>query len=288
MIRDWLPQMLDRVDPWMSDTDIQAGTRALQVIEDRLNNSEFGIIVVTTENQHSTWLNFEAGALSKRFEGRTSRVVPVLVNFDSFYQIEGPIRQFQGIMLTRKPETEEAGAERAVDKESVRELLKAVSDVAGTNWPMVETRFEWSWPDFESAITEAMKLAGVQPPAPEVTDTALLKELLDKVDGLERHVRAPRPRFTRPQEPVADPVADSTPKELFAQQSARARTHVEATLKHYGIEYTGLVFVRTGDGGVRAKVSLPAVEMSHEYVTKLGAVENDLAELGIGVKFATQ
>ncbi|WP_068160365.1 TIR domain-containing protein [Rhodococcus phenolicus] len=63
VIRDWLPKMLDRVDPWMSDIDIQAGTRALQVIEDRLNESEFGIIVVTTANQHSTWLNFEAGAV---------------------------------------------------------------------------------------------------------------------------------------------------------------------------------------------------------------------------------
>ncbi|WJJ10394.1 TIR domain-containing protein [Prescottella equi] len=191
VIRDWLPQMLDRVDPWMSDVDIQAGTRALQLIEERLNESEFGVIVVTTENQHSTWLNFEAGALSKRFEGRTARVVPVLVNFDNFYQIEGPIRQFQGIMLTEKPKPSQPDhdsapdTERTVNKEGVRELLKAVSNVAGTKWPMVEARFEWSWSDFERRILEVIRHAGEQPPAPSVTTESLLKEILDRMSALE-------------------------------------------------------------------------------------------------------
>ncbi|MFF3066591.1 hypothetical protein ACFVQ3_18790, partial [Oerskovia sp. NPDC057915] len=52
IIRMWLPKMFDRIDPWMSDIDIQAGTRGLQLIESRLNESAFGIIVVTTENQN--------------------------------------------------------------------------------------------------------------------------------------------------------------------------------------------------------------------------------------------
>ncbi|TSD48572.1 TIR domain-containing protein [Rhodococcus sp. KBS0724] len=170
-IRTWLPKLFDRIDPWMSDIDIQAGTRGLQLIEDRLNNSSFGIIVVTTENQHKTWLNFEAGALSKRFEGGSGRVVPILVNFDDFYQIEGPIRQFQGVML---------------DKDGMRELLQSITNIAGSDWPMIEARFEWSWKDFEKAIEVARAEAGPQPKAPDVTESDLLQEILARLNSIEK------------------------------------------------------------------------------------------------------
>jgi hypothetical protein len=66
VLRDWLPKMFDHIDPWASEVDIDAGMRGLDVIQDRLNASSFGIIVVTTENMNKPWLNFEAGALSKR------------------------------------------------------------------------------------------------------------------------------------------------------------------------------------------------------------------------------
>src|SRR4051812_2549416 len=68
VLRDWLPKMFDHIDPWASEVDIDAGMRGLDVIQDRLNASSFGIIVVTTENMNKPWLNFEAGALSKRLE----------------------------------------------------------------------------------------------------------------------------------------------------------------------------------------------------------------------------
>lgn len=171
VIRSWLPKLFDRIDPWMSDVDIQAGTRGLQLIEDRLNESAFGIIVVTTENQHKTWLNFEAGALSKRFEGGSGRVVPILVNFDDFYQIDGPIRQFQGVML---------------DKDGMRELLQSISNIAESDWPMIEARFEWSWAEFDKAIQKSLSDAGTQPPAPDVTEADLLHDILGRLKSIEK------------------------------------------------------------------------------------------------------
>ena len=63
-MRDWLPTMFDHIEPWFSDVDIDAGSRGLNVIQERLDASEFGIIVVTPENLNKPWLVFEAGALS--------------------------------------------------------------------------------------------------------------------------------------------------------------------------------------------------------------------------------
>jgi hypothetical protein len=101
VLRVWLPKMFDHIDPWASDVDIDAGTRGLDAIQERLNDSTFGIIVVTTENMSKPWLNFEAGALSRRLEADLTRVVPLLVNFDAVYQLQGPIAQFQATKLDR-------------------------------------------------------------------------------------------------------------------------------------------------------------------------------------------
>jgi len=86
-LRDWLPTMFDHIEPWFSDVDVDAGSRGLNVIQERLDASAFGIIVVTPENLNKPWLVFEAGALSKRLKGDPTKVVPVLVGFDNVNQI---------------------------------------------------------------------------------------------------------------------------------------------------------------------------------------------------------
>ncbi len=68
----------------------------------------------------------------------------------------------------------------------MRELLKAVSEVAGTKWAMVEARFEWSWDEFESSISDVIRHAGEQPVAPSVSAESLLQEILDRMSALER------------------------------------------------------------------------------------------------------
>ena len=65
VLREWLPRMFDHIDPWASEVDIDAGSRGFDEIQARLNQSSFGIIVITTQNYERPWLNFEAGALSK-------------------------------------------------------------------------------------------------------------------------------------------------------------------------------------------------------------------------------
>ncbi|MFE5878356.1 TIR domain-containing protein [Rhodococcus sp. NPDC056506] len=197
VIHAWLPKMIDRVDPWMSDIDVQAGSRALQDIETRLNESAFGIIVVTTDNQEKTWLNFEAGALSKRFDNSPTRVVPLLVNFDEFFQITGPIRQFQGVMLQQKGELYKPG---------MLKLLQSVAVIAEADWDSVSTRFNWSWDEFCEDIRAVIDQAGDQPDPPEFDEKSTLLEIARRLDRIERDGTALSQQSTLDRNDPSDPV----------------------------------------------------------------------------------
>jgi hypothetical protein len=55
--RHWLPQIVQHVDPWMSDEEIASGTRWNDRIAAALETTNFGIVCVTAANQHQPWLN---------------------------------------------------------------------------------------------------------------------------------------------------------------------------------------------------------------------------------------
>jgi hypothetical protein len=77
-LRDWLPSVINCIQPFVSSEDIHAGTRWQQEIADQLDTTNFGVVCVTKENQLSPWLNFEAGALAKAVD--LSRVVPLAID----------------------------------------------------------------------------------------------------------------------------------------------------------------------------------------------------------------
>src|SRR5437016_4734535 len=72
-LRTWLPLVLQNVHPYMSNDDIPTGARWLHSISSELESSDFGILCLTPENLRAPWINFEAGALSKKVDN--SRVV---------------------------------------------------------------------------------------------------------------------------------------------------------------------------------------------------------------------
>jgi hypothetical protein len=91
-LRYWLPKVIQAVHPWMSKEDISSGSRWSSEIYKELEETRFGIICVTPENQHNPWIMFESGALSKSID--QTYVVPYLFDMEA-NQLSGPLVQFQ-------------------------------------------------------------------------------------------------------------------------------------------------------------------------------------------------
>jgi hypothetical protein len=91
---NWLPIVVERVNFWISSRDIPEGKRWTNEIGKALEEMDFGIIIVTPDNQNAPWLLFEAGALSKNIA--QGRVIPYIVS-TSNSEFNGPLSQFQAV-----------------------------------------------------------------------------------------------------------------------------------------------------------------------------------------------
>ena len=58
-LRNWLPKVIQSLEPWMSDADISAGARWLSEVSTVLGDAKVGILCVTPE---SVFTIFPVGA----------------------------------------------------------------------------------------------------------------------------------------------------------------------------------------------------------------------------------
>src|SRR5947208_2791466 len=94
---EWLPNVVQSVRTFFSKR-IEKGISGLEDIRAKLEVSSFGILCLTPENLNSTWIHFEAGALSKlKTEARLWTFLYELKPAD----ITGPLSQFQHTSNTR-------------------------------------------------------------------------------------------------------------------------------------------------------------------------------------------
>ncbi|WP_462167591.1 TIR domain-containing protein [Pseudoalteromonas sp. GB43] len=97
-LRDWLPSVIQSIEPYVSSEDIDKGARWSTDIASELADSSYGILCVTKENLHAPWLTFEAGALSKTMD--KSYVSPFLFDIKRS-EVNGPILQFQSTVFEK-------------------------------------------------------------------------------------------------------------------------------------------------------------------------------------------
>lgn len=93
---------------------------------------------MTSENQNSRWMHFEAGAIAKRFED--GYVVPFLIGMKTTDLIS-PFSQFQAII--------------GDSREDVHKLLFDINEASGDlaiSRERLERAFQRSWPEFESGM----------------------------------------------------------------------------------------------------------------------------------------
>jgi len=182
--RDWLPQMLNKVAPYVSSEDIDKGERWASDIAKELEASSFGIIFITPGNLNAPWINFEAGALSKTVD--RSHVVPFLFGMKRS-EVVGPLLQFQSAVD---------------DQHDVEKLIRTINgrlkDEDRRSESQLQTAFEVWYPHLRKKLDE-LASAEKDEAVPEVAEqrrpTALLEEVLEIVRNQQKLLRSPELLF---------------------------------------------------------------------------------------------
>ena len=180
IFREWLPSVIQSITPYVSSEDIDKGARWSTDIAGELEESDFGIICVTGENVGAPWVNFEAGALSKKLD--KARVVPFLFDIKGS-EVQGPLLQFQSTIY------EESDVYRMV--ETINDCL-IESDRLGEG--QLKKTFGVWWPLLKESLDGIEAESGEA--APGEGDEArnqgeILEELLELVRSQQRLLNSP-------------------------------------------------------------------------------------------------
>ena len=160
-LREWLPNVLQSLNPFCSTQDIASGSRGLIKIANELEEASVGIVCLTPENRLKPWILFEAGALSKLKEG----YVCTLLHDLEPSNVEPPLGQFQ---------------HSRADENGFATLVRDINDLCGvTKLPaerMNKAIATW-WPQLRERIANV-------PPRPEgepVEETRTKEDKLDEI-----------------------------------------------------------------------------------------------------------
>lgn len=184
-LRDWLPEVIQAVKPWMSEEDIPAGAAWLARLRQTLNEgSSFGIICLTRECTATPWMMFEAGALAKSVED--ARVCPYLIDMDPSDIPGGPLTIFQ--------------AKRA-DRDGTLALLNSINaDLdPGNRLPneRLARAFETNWHTLDGRLRQIPQPTAGAPVAtrPQGEKIDEILQLVRQLAGHDALVRALRAQY---------------------------------------------------------------------------------------------
>lgn len=186
-LRQWIPNVLQAVDPWMSDVDLDAGVTWPTELFTELEKSDFGVICLTTQNLVSPWLLFEAGALSKKV-GR-AKVVPYLYKIEPSV-LRSPLSLFQCAIADIK------GTYKLLAS-----LNKYLGD-AGISSTQLETAYRKWHPDWQKVLekvpSEAKESPEPRPNQEEIIEEILLtvRELSRKTETFQQPIYTPEGKYT--------------------------------------------------------------------------------------------
>lgn len=153
--------------------EIRAGSRALEEIDEALDDTDFGIICLTRANQAEQWINYEAGALSRQVGDKRQRMGVFLVDFDSVDDVNSPLNIFQCKYSTL---------------EGFSDLMKSLNELKpNVKDDTLTRRIGLVWPDVEAAVSAVKEAtpATPLPPQPAKTTDDRLDELTALVKAIE-------------------------------------------------------------------------------------------------------
>ena len=170
LLREYLPQIIQGLGVFMSEQDIASGARWSHELARELDRSNFGIVCLTPENRASEWILFEAGALTKRLEGRACCL---LLRGLRATDVTGPLGQFQHKLF------DEAGLGNVVG-----DINKVI--VGGPSPDVLRKSFTKWWPDIDQHYQELLaQVPAESKKGPRRGMESMLEEILQRVRGLE-------------------------------------------------------------------------------------------------------
>ncbi|MER1957913.1 MAG: hypothetical protein ABS942_11060 [Solibacillus sp.] len=174
VLRDWIPSVIQSVEPYVSSEDIDKGARWSSDIASELNESNYGIIVVTKENIKAPWINFESGALSKQID--QSKVSPFLYNLKKS-ELDGPLVQFQLTIFT---------------KDDVKKLVESINKTLGTEaleQSRLDKVFDVWWEPLNESLSALsnFELAATEDIVVEQEENTYISEILEELLELSRN-----------------------------------------------------------------------------------------------------
>jgi hypothetical protein len=162
-LHEWLPDVIQSLDPWMSGIDIEKGSRWDDEVFAKLNEAAIGIVCLTSQNLDSHWLLFEAGALAKQLT--KARVCTYL--FDLQYRdVKRPLEMFQHTVA---------------EKDDTRKLIGTINACQPNplERDRLERTFEAMWPNLDVKLRAIPKLPESEKPNRSTDD--MMSEVLERV-----------------------------------------------------------------------------------------------------------
>ena len=184
-LREWLPNVIQTVTPWMASADIEKGSRWFSELTFNLEKSNFGIICMTPENLDSPWLLYEAGALAKLSENKF--ICPYLFGFEP-KDLRGQLVQFQAVKANKEDTRKLVYAlNRALGDEALP--TDRVGEAFDIWWPSLAQRLTVISDSQEQSGSESSVADNQTPDVPDngketpQTDRELLEQILTKLSS---------------------------------------------------------------------------------------------------------
>jgi len=269
-LRYWLPKVIQALEPWMSADDIEKGTRWRSGLASELEQSSIGIICLTRENLDSTWIHFEAGALSK--QQQNTYVCTLLFELEPI-DVREPLAQFQHTRAT---------------KDDLRKLISTINSALGeSKLPDSELSesFEVWWPKLETRLTGIQKPVGaagqdkVVQPSPQTGSEyqrdvrEILAEILELVRDQSRENKslAPWDSPSSMREDVRGETLSRRTKRLLAEHFALTPEQVERGRFNPDFIYDFILRSRDRgvDGGRESVKEATLAEIEADYIREI-------------------
>ena len=214
LLKPWLKMILQATEPWMSDVDIDPGSRWSQDIASELKKSDMGIICVTPENQNAAWIQFEAGALSIALNDIDRRVIPLLIGFNDRSELQSsPLDVFNNVLF---------------DAEGMWKLVSSINSQLSNNLDEsgLRTLFESFWPQLRDDVETLMDEGALTAARPR-PQGQMIAEILDAVKDIQRQSRRSTPGL---RERAYGRTVEESMRSIQAPQDAHMRNELTSHL----------------------------------------------------------